>query len=303
MRIIMEISRLKTFKAVAESGGFHRASRVLHLAQSTVSAQVIALEEELGVRLFERLGRKILLTEAGERLLNYARKLIDLEEEAQAEVAAGGNAAGSLVVRVPESLAVRFFPAVIAEFRKTRPGVKLDFTTCTHDGLAKDLRKGVTDLGFLITDSFHGADMAVEMLGTTSLRLVAGPGHELSRKKKIRTRDLDGQTLLLTGVDCSYRRILKRLMTEAGVKPAMVVEFTSVAAAKACAADGLGITLLPEFALAAKPDRTGLVPLPWDEGQVEAAVLMIRHKDKWLSPGLSRFMEIVRTLLPGAMLV
>ena len=86
----MELRQLKTFRTVATLLHFNRAAELLNMAQSTVSAQIQVLEEELGTRLFERMNRRIVLTPAGERLLRYAGKLLDLEEEARGEVAADG---------------------------------------------------------------------------------------------------------------------------------------------------------------------------------------------------------------------
>jgi DNA-binding transcriptional LysR family regulator len=94
----MELRNLKTFRAVAETLSFHRAAEVLHYAQSTVSTQIQDLEEELGERLCEGLGRGILLTESGASLLNHARRMVELEEEARAEVADSDQARGTLVV-------------------------------------------------------------------------------------------------------------------------------------------------------------------------------------------------------------
>ena len=95
----MEIRQLKTFKAVADYRSFHKAAEAIHYAQSTVSAQIIGLEADLGVRLFERLGRKIVLTEVGESLYQYACKMIELSEAARTELAEKTHLAGSLTIR------------------------------------------------------------------------------------------------------------------------------------------------------------------------------------------------------------
>ena len=292
----MEIRNLKTFRAVAETLSFHRAAEVLHYAQSTVSAQILALEEELGIRLFDRLGRRILLTESGGRLLNYARKMIELEEEARAEVAVNEQARGALVVRVPETLAVWRLPAVVRRFKELRPRVSLELITCAHEGLGGDLRKGVTDLAFLFADSLQVADLEMEVLGVVNLVLAASPDHPLAGKERVRTVDLAGETLLFSKVDCSYRRLLQRLLVEEGVTPGVVHEFYSMAAIMEFAAAGIGVTVMPEEALGAVRKSGRLVILPWEEA-LETAMLMVWHRDKWLSPGLQVFMETVREVM------
>lgn len=300
----MELRDLKTFLAVARRLSFHRAADEVHAAQSTVSARIAALEDDLGERLFERLGRTVSLTPAGERLRDYAAKMLDLEDEARAWVAGAGEARGSLTVRVPESLCAWRMGGVIREFRQAFPLVHLSLTACTHDGLEQDLRQGVTDLAFLMSDSVRAGDLAVEALGVERLVLVAAPGHRLAALPAIGPEDLRGETLVLSKADCSYRRMFEALLDERGIARAAGVEFSSAAALKGCVLGGVGVTILPEIAV--RPDVAAgtLAMLPWDEqacGPLETAVLMLRHKDKWLAPPLAAFMKLARAgLMAGA---
>lgn len=300
----MELRDLKTFLAVARRLSFHRAAEELHTAQSTVSARIAALEDDLGVRLFERLGRKVSLTGAGERLLGYAAKMLDLEDEARAWAAGAGEARGSLTVRVPESLCAWRMGGVVAEFRRLFPQVALSLTACAHDGLEQDLRQGVTDLAFLMSDSVRAGDMLVEALGVEPLVLVAAPGHPLAGSKRIRPDDLRSQTLVLSRADCSYRRMFEALLDERGVARAAGVEFSSASALKGAVLSGLGLTLLPELAVREDVAAGRLAVLRWDAkagGPLETAVLMLRHKDKWLAPPLAAFMDLARgRLMAGA---
>lgn len=300
----MELRDLKTFLAVARRLSFHRAAVEVHAAQSTVSARIAALENDLGVRLFERLGRTVRLTAAGERLREHAAKMLDLEDEARAWVAGAGEARGRLTVRVPESLCAWRLGGVIREFRQRFPLVHLSLVACTHDSLEQDLRQGVRDLAFLLYDGISARDLIVEALGVERLVLVAAPGHRLAALPKIGPEDLRGETLVLSKTDCSYRRLFEALLDERGVARAAGVEFSSAAALKTGVMGGLGVTLLPELAVRADVAAGTLAVLPWDEqegGPLETAVLMLRHKDKWLAPPLAAFMELARTrLMAGA---
>lgn len=290
----MELRDLKTFVAVATLLSFHRAGEALHAAQSTVSARIAAIEEDLGVRLFERLGRRVALTEAGNRLLDYARKIIDLEDEARAWVSGEAEARGSLTVRVPESLCAWRMGDVIRRFRERFPNVRLSFTTCAQEGLDRDLRRGVTDLAFLLADSVQAGDLAVEALGVERLVLVAGPGHRLASRSAVGPEDLRGETLVLSKADCSYRRMFEGLLAERGVTTAAGVEFSSAAALRGCVTGGVGVSILPAPAVRLDVAAGRLVVLPWADGDLETAALMIRHKNKWLSPPLAAFMDLAR---------
>lgn len=293
----MEIRHLRTFRTVAALLSFNRAAEQLHYAQSSISAQIQALEAELDVQLFDRLGRRIRLTEAGERLMPFADKMLALAEETRAEVTGSQAPQGMLTIRIPETFGVCRLPPVVREFRSRFPGVRLAFTTCAHEGLAKDLRKGVTDLAFLLTESIQAADMAVETLGFESVRLVAGPDHPLAGKSVVRTQDLSGETLLLSKVDCSYRRTFERMLDAQKVRLGTLLEFNSVAVIKRCVAEGVGLSMLPEIGIRGEVDRGSLIVLPWEEDALEVATLMIWYQDRWLSPALRAFMETARAVL------
>jgi DNA-binding transcriptional LysR family regulator len=293
-RELMEIRQLRAFRTVATLLSFTQAAERLNYAQSSISAQIQALEQELNVKLFDRMGRRILLTDAGERLLQHAGKILDLEEETRAEVADAQEPEGSLTIRIPETLGVHRLPPVIRRFRDRYPKVRLHFITCAHEGLQKDLRKGITDLAFLLAESIQAADLMAEILGIETLLVVAHPDHPLAAKPVVHTRDLGGETLLLSRVDCSYRRSFQRILDEEKVRPGTLLEFNSVAAIKQCVREGIGIAILPQVAIAQDIAQERLSALAWEAGELEVAVLMIWYKEKWLSPTLSAFMEMTR---------
>jgi DNA-binding transcriptional LysR family regulator len=296
----MEIRQLKTFKAVADHLSFHKAADAINYAQSTVSAQIMALEEDLGIPLFERLGRHIILTEAGENLYQYACKMLELAEAARTDLIEGVRLAGSLTIRVPESFCVHRLTPVVAQFHNRMPNVKLRFITCAQEGLKRDLRKGVTDLAFLLTESIQSKNLAVENLGTEHLVFVAAPNHPLSKIDKFEIDMFAYHTLLLSRVDCSYRRILEQILQDSRCEPKMVLEFNSVAAIIACVAAGIGVTLIPEIAVSRELELKSLVTLPWSESNIEVAQLMVWHQDKWLSPIMKMFMDTTREILKNS---
>jgi len=293
----MEIKHLRTFLKVGKLLSFNKAAESLNYAQSSISAQIQALEEELGVKLFDRLGRRILLTEAGERLVPYAEKIIDLADETRTEIGGGAEPEGSLTIRIPESLGIHRLPSVIYEFSARFPGIRLNLINCAHETLQKELRNGAIDLAFLLTESFHVADAEVEALGAESLALVACPSNALARKRLVRTRDLAGQTLLLSKVDCSYRRLFEKILDDQGISLEATRIFHSVGFLKQCVMAGAGITILPEVAISEEIEKRKLVRLRLEEDSLDVSVLMIWSKGRWVSPTLSAFMDITRKAL------
>ncbi len=292
----MDIRQLATFQAVARFLSFNRAAEELHYAQSSISSQIQSLEEELGVRLFDRLGRRVLLTEAGGKLLRYAERMLELAEETRSEVMGAKELKGSLTVKVPETLGVHRLPPVIKEFRSRFPKVRMRFTSCSHEGLQKDLRTGTTDLAFLLSDSINAADLSSEVMGIEPLMLVSHPGHRLASQPSVGIGDLKGETILFSTVDCSYRRSLESILISEKIS-CEVLDFNSVAALKPCVMAGVGITILPEVTVAEDISRGLLAPISLADEQLEVATLMIWFRNRWLSPSLNAFMEVSREIL------
>ena len=293
----MEIRLLKTFLAVAQLLSFNKAAERLNYAQSSISAQIQTLETQLGVQLFDRLGRRIILTEAGEHLIPYAEKIIDLADETQAEIGGGREPEGALNIRIPETIGVYRLPPVIKDFNKRYPLVRLNLTTCAHESLQADLRKGVIDLAFLLTESIRAADIEVETVGFESIVPVASPVHPLAKEKRVRTTDIQEHTLLVSTVDCSYRRMFEQMLDEESSTPHSILVFHSIETLKRCVMEGVGISFLPEIAVSNDIESGKLIRLPWEEDKLEVAVLMIWYKERWLSPTLSAFIETTRKFL------
>jgi DNA-binding transcriptional LysR family regulator len=220
--------------------------------------------------------------------------MIDLEEEAVAEVTDRSDRGGSLCIRVPETFGTYRLPETIRQFHDKMPKVGLQFITCTHEGLYADLRKGVTDLAFLYTDSLQASDLEFEVLGVESLVLTVSCNHPFATRSKVTARDLDGQTILLSRVDCSYRRIFEAVLAEEKVLPGARLEYHSMAGLRASVSEGVGVTILPEVAAMDDVAQGRLSVLPWSDEPFETALLMVWHREKWLSPALKCFMELVR---------
>ncbi len=197
----MEFRQLKTFRAVAEHLNFTKTAENLHMAQSSVSAQIKALEEELEIKLFDRIGRRVLITDAGQKLYDYARKIEDMTDEIQSEVSGSGYTRGSLTVRVPETIAAVYIPEIVARFHALNPGVRLSFINCTDRKLREELNSGRIDLAFLMTDSIHLKEVNVGLLKTEKLILVSGPSHPLTHKNRVTLQDLKHKTILLPKTD------------------------------------------------------------------------------------------------------
>ncbi|NUR68188.1 MAG: LysR family transcriptional regulator [Streptomyces sp.] len=258
----MELRLLVTFEKVATVLSFTRAAAELSYAQSSVTSQIRALEDSLGAQLFDRLGSRIRLTEAGERLLPYARRIIELSEEARAAVAGTEEPSGTLAVGTMESLTSYRLPPLLEFFHHRYPKVRLSLRTTLGDETRQALRQGTYDVGFLMEAETAHPGLESEVLAVEPLALVASPEHPLNGRE-LATADLLGQSLLATEPGCAYRDLFERELTSLG-GPADFMEFGTIEATKRATAAGLGIALLPQITVAAELAEGSLVRLDWE---------------------------------------
>jgi DNA-binding transcriptional LysR family regulator len=296
----MELRNLHTFLAVADALHFTRAAEALGYAQSSVTAQIQALEAELEVPLFERLGKRVALTPAGERLQAYARRLTALEEELKTAVPGTAEPAGLLRVGSAESLCAYRLPRFLKRFRERHPRVRMVFNSGADADLRRDVAAGTLDVAFFMDPTPRDDGLAVQLLRVEPIRVVALPDHPLAGKPLVTPQDLAGEPILHTEQHSVYRIQFDRVMLAAGVTPQVCLEFTSIEAIRQCTLAGMGIAVLPEMAVA--PDlRLGkLVALPWVDPDFHVLDQMAVHKDKWLSPALAAFTAMAREEFAGS---
>lgn len=293
----MDLRQLTIFREVAKHLSFTRAAMNLNYVQSNVTAQIRGLEEELGQPLFDRLGRQVVLTEAGQQLLEYAERLLRLAEEAQAAIAPGTMPRGTLRIGSSESLCVYRLPALLRAFRSRYPHVHVIFCPSSYAELRRLVHEGEIDVALVNEDPMDEDGPADEVLAYEQVWMIAAPDHPFASRETIAPEDLDGADLLLTEPRCSYRALLERALNRARVYPGTVMEFNSLEAVKQCVMTGLGVSVMTAVAVASEVEQGRLVRLPWSGPDLSVATHLIWHKDKWLSPSLTAFLNLAREIL------
>jgi len=292
----VDLYKLKTFRTVGVFLNFNKAAKVLNCAQSTISAQIKSLEEEIGELLFKRIKKKVVLTEAGEKMLFYANKLLSLEQEALTDISNKKNPAGTIRLMVPESFAANYFPNLIQEFLISYPTVNFEISNCSQDGLEIELRSESVDLAFLFSESADFLNLNSEILFREKLAVISNPENSLAAKKNVDETDLHSQTVFLPKAGCGYGLLLRQLVNTDIAKPSSIIEFTSIEAIKKCVLNGNGIAVLPEKSVHKEIQNGQVVELNWIR-DLETSVVMVWHKERRLSEVLKKFMELVRNLV------
>ena len=276
--------------------------------QSSVSAQVSALEQEFGVPLFDRLGRRIALTDAGEVMFAYSGKLLALAEETREAVVDAGvgsdEVTGSLTVSAPETLLTYRLPKLLALFHERHPKVRLSVRPSAIGRLVGSARKAVeegkVDVAFVLDEPLgervRPADLAVETLVAEDVTVIAPTSHALTSAPVVLPQDLRGETVLLPEAPesgCAYRGQFERQLGSAGVVRPETMEFQSIEAIKQCVAAGMGISVLPSVTVGAELKANALAALRWDE-PFKVLTQISWHEDRWKSPALRTFLEVAR---------
>ena len=293
----MEVRQLQTFCVLAEELNFTRAAERVHTVQSNVTSQIKALEAELGSPLFDRLAKRVLLTEAGHRFLPYAEKALAAMDQGHRAVKLGTEPAGPLHIGAPESVLAYRLPEVLKLFRKRYPKVELIFRPDSDDKLTDALESGKLDLAISMSDAIDGEQLSSIRMRSEDIYLFGTPDHPLSKGKKVYPKDLVDQTLLLTETGCGYRKKLDMQLASANIRPQHITEFSSVEAIKQCVHAGMGLGLLPEVVIASELKKRQFAVLNWNGAKMSIATHIVWHKDKWMSPGMQAFLDVVKAKL------
>lgn len=289
---VMDTRYVATFRKVAALGGFTRAAEQLGYTQSTVSTQIQALEEEVGLPLFERSGRRVLLTSAGKRFLRYAEEMMALEERIRNMAGEEGKIHGELAIAAGESVTVYRLNGVLETYRRSFPGVSLSLRNSQCPIMIDWLRRGETDLVVLISQPVRLPDLEVVTLVEEPMLFVAAAGaDEDLLERALAARRLDA-CLIVTEQGCSYRLFMEHFFRERGILPDKQMEFWSMEAIKRCVESGLGISFLPRMAVREELASGRMVALRCD-AELERFVTQIAwRRNGWMSPAAKEFARI-----------
>ncbi|WP_377273332.1 LysR family transcriptional regulator [Peterkaempfera sp. SMS 1(5)a] len=292
----MELRQLRTFEAVVTHRTVTDAAVALSLAPSSVSDQIRTLEKSLGVALFDRAPRGMTLTPAGERLLPWARRLLDQAAQARHEVVATRP---QLRLGALETIAATHAPAVLARLAERRPDLEVSLRTdAARDGLLSGVATGELEAALILDTAGPLGELGFNLppvpldhldLEDVPLALVAAPTHPLSAQRSLARGDLRGQRLLVNTPACSFWLAGEHLLGQDVER----VRTGGVAVTRACAERGLGMALLPEFAVRDELALGSLIRLPLDSSSLHLHLRLVWRTDREAVPGLRELLYAV----------
>ena len=288
----MTIIQLETFISIEKTGSFSGAASELGYAQSTVTMQIKQLEDELGCLLFDRLGKRVVLTAEGERLLGYARKMVEIEREIRLSVPEGDEPSGILRLGISESLCYNKIPDILMKYKKLYPKVSIQIQFIMHDTFPGQLKNGELDLVYTLNPLIECDELRLLHKKEESLGLYVAPNDSLLTKKHVKEKDLNDVPLLLTSHKCSFRAMLLAALDKHEVHPTIALETSNKSILKQFAQNGLGAAFIPDMVAIDELQNGSLKRLNWKGDAFPIYSQVFVHKDKHLSPAIKAFIEM-----------
>jgi DNA-binding transcriptional LysR family regulator len=291
----MEIRQLRAFAAIAETHTFTAAAERGHVTQAAISMQIRQLEKEVGGPLFIRTPRRVVLTEAGEKLLVHARLILRAHDDALSELAelAGAErgrlrigSASAMVSSVP-------LPEILKELRRRHPHAEISVASGTSESLVKHILSGELDVAF-VSLPVEARGVETELLSRDELIAIAGPHHPLAKQRVVSAFTLAGEKLILGERGGNTRRMIDEFFAEAGLKPNVAMELSRQAAIRRMVEADMGVGIVPRQSAREEIEAGRLIQW-WIEGaRINWELGLARLSGGYDSPIRQTFTQLCR---------
>jgi len=289
----MDTATLHAFLTVADSGSFSQAAEALFVTQPAVSKRVAALESELGMRLFDRIGRKVTLTEAGRILLPRARQvMIELDDSKRAVANLSGLVAGRLRVGTSHHIALHRMPPVLRAYVRDYPEVELDLRFMDSEQVSNAVQNGDLELGVITLPVAPDPALVVIPVWPDPMSVVVSSSHELAQIPRIRVADLAQQGAILAPRGTYTRDLLESGFEKLGLSPKIRLESHYLETIKMLVQVGLAWSVLPDSMIDKRQCQVLTVP----GLKIMRHLGVVHHRDRTLSNAAHAMMDTLRDL-------
>lgn len=290
----MELKNIAAFVKVHECCSFTKAAELLGYSQSAVTARIKALENELDVLLFDRLGKKISLTQHGRDFLPHAYNMLKAEQEALRSVSAGEGLHGELCICAPSSYAMAVLPDILLRFRQLHPQVSVSVRISDYpEDTTEKLARGEIDLLVCLEGQEAYHRFLTVSKRAEPLAFVTHPANPLLCKEELKLEDILTEQFILSDRDIGYCAMLEKELHKRGVELQSMMEIGSVGAIINILLKGYGTALVPRFVVEAYLERGELKELPIKDINIELYSCYLCNSQRWMSPAMSEFIRLV----------
>ena len=288
----MDLRNLTTFVQVAESGSFSKAAQLLGYSQPTISVQIRQLEEELGFRLFDRIGHAVRLTAPGKDALAYAQQICHLCHQMTQEAGAE-EVAGLIRLATSDSLSACLLHENFTQIRDRYPGIRLNLATAGTDELFRMLDHNEADVVCTLDSHIYNTNYVIAGEEKIGVHFIVGRDNPLARKQSLTCEDLVNQDFLLTEQGMSYRRLLDEWMAKNSLEIRPALETGRVDLICELVERGAGIGFLPDYATEEAVAQGRVVRLDADGFRPELWKQILYHREKWLTPAMQAVIQLL----------
>ncbi|WP_330654412.1 LysR family transcriptional regulator [Metaclostridioides mangenotii] len=283
---------MQTFITIVELEGFTKAAEHLGYAQSTITSHIQILENELGESLFDRLGKKIVLTNLGKELVPYAKQMLHVYKEIKNLTSEQNGVSGDLIVGAGESLTIYRLGKILKEYKKSFPKVNIILKDSICSDLRSKLHSGELDIIFTIEPQIMDTDLVVKNLKDECMVIIGAPDADLEFLSTNFESKVATESIIFSEKGCSFRIAFENYLKQKNIKYVNCLEFSSIEAIKKCVMNGLGISFLPFYTVRNEIKEGSLkmieVKEPFDKFRTQLAY----HKNKSISLPMSNLIEI-----------
>lgn len=286
----MTLRHFNIFLCVCDEGNMSAAAAKLHIAQPSVSQSIAELEGHYNVKLFERLGRKLFITTAGQELLTYARHIVNLSKEAESTMREIYNHG---VVRVGASVTIGtcIFSDIVGAFRKDNPNVKFNAYVNNTRIIEEMLLSDLLDIG-LVEGKIHSPGIICRPFMDDELVLVSSTSHPFAQKNKITSGELNTMEFIVREEGSGTRELFESVMTSIGVNWQMLGVYNNSEAIKNNVAAGLGVSVMSRIAVQRECEVNELAIIDIENVNFKRQFHIVYHKNKYISPILASFIKV-----------
>ncbi len=288
----MELHQLRYFVAVAETENFTRAAERSHVSQPSLSQQILNLESEIGHKLFHRLGRKAVVTEAGVAFLERARRILFEVENAAKELGDHPSLGRRITVGAVQTVMPYLLTPLIAELHTSHPNLLIDAREDFRANLLRGVIEGDLDMA-IVPLPVKDHRISIEPLLMEPLLLVVGKTHPIASRTEISLNDLSDETFASLGDASALATQIRTFFGDQKLQPRIGIHCAQVATLKQFVAAGLGISILPQLARMAD-DRETLTYLRLTGSAPTRELVVIRHLQRYQSRGAEQFLSVLR---------
>ena len=289
----MNLNQLRTFYFAVKFGSFSAAAESLFITQPAVTKQIQQLQAAHGIKLLNRFGKKMVLTDAGEALYGFADKIFQIETQAEENLRDfQQRKSGRLRIHASESFGGYYLHFILNLFREKYPGIHISVTILPSELVIENTVRLENDLGFISYPLDHKKLITREVL-EDRLVLIAPPSHPFARKKVLDSSKLKGQSIIMHEKGSASRNIVDEFIKRNNLSISVRLELSNNEAIKRAVEQGLGLSLISENVVREEVLRKKLKAISLSDPTLKRKFYVIYHKDKYLSQHFQMFLQMV----------